>query len=155
MAKLRKKTKELEFFQAALKLPLDKLERFSRKEFSEALLHFETALHTDRVFILRKYCADYASTTTVNLELQLEPCPTCEAGHVSLGELDSCSLTEVTAFLLQELLHHLEQRFQEHLPLVYPTFIEELRAIRARLEHLREGDGADSEDDEDNMENEV
>jgi len=144
-----------EFFQAALELPLDELERFFQDQFGKIMFHFRTALKADRVIFLRKHCATCPSAKVAGFEVQLEPCPKCGKDHVSLGKLDSCILTEVTAIILYKLLHQLEQMFQENWPMVYPAFIEELRAMRARLEYLREGDGADSEDDEDNKENEV
>jgi len=146
---LRKMAKgeELEFFKAALKVPLDKLDQYSQDEFKEAKLHFERALHADRVFFWRKYVASNSSAATANLELRLEPCPTCEADHVSLGELDSCVLTVVTSAMIQDLLHHLEQRFREHWPIVYPAFIEELRAMQTRLSQFdKERDDDDPEE---------
>ena len=144
-----------EFFQAALELPLDELERFFQDQFRDTMFHFKTALHADRVIFLRKHCATCPSAKTMDLELQLELCPHCGKEHVSLGKLDSCILTEVTTLMLQKLLHHLEKMFQEYWPVVYPPFIQELRTMQARLEHLREGEGADSGDDEDNKEKEV
>ena len=132
-------TKEFEFFQKMLEAPLTKLDRFAQDEFEEALLHFGIALHADRVFFLRTYCAKYPSETPV--DLKLEPCPTCGSDHVALGALDSCLLTVVTAGLLQELLRRVEELFQEHWPIVFPTFVEELRAMQRRLGKLQELDG--------------